>query len=116
MLILSKLVIVGKQSAGKSSLLQSLTEVPFPVGGKLCTRFATRIVSRHTNPGTPQAIHVSIESGDVDPFRYQEVAGQTDDFNCPVAYPLTAKVFEDIIEQVCRSPDFVALEGSWVAR
>ncbi|KAL8725643.1 MAG: hypothetical protein Q9166_007220 [cf. Caloplaca sp. 2 TL-2023] len=43
---LPELVIVGDQSAGKSSLLQSLTEIPFPVADRLCTRFPTRIVSR----------------------------------------------------------------------
>jgi GTPase SAR1 family protein len=36
-------VVVGDQSSGKSSVLESLTNIPFPVAGKLCTRFATQI-------------------------------------------------------------------------
>ncbi|TQW07602.1 dynamin gtpase [Cordyceps javanica] len=56
-----QLVIVGAQSVGKSSLLQSLTDIPFPVGENCCTRFATRIVSRRTAPNTPNQISISIE-------------------------------------------------------
>lgn len=56
----SKLVIVGAQSAGKSSLLRSLTGIPFPVGKGCCTRFATRIVSRRTDAGSPNEVHISL--------------------------------------------------------
>ncbi|KAL8823924.1 MAG: hypothetical protein Q9191_005437 [Dirinaria sp. TL-2023a] len=58
---LPELVIVGDQSAGKSSLLQSLTDIPFPVAGRLCTRFPTRIVSRRT-PGGSEITRISIEA------------------------------------------------------
>ena len=51
-------MIVGDQSVGKSSLLQSLTDIPFPVAGKLCTRFPTRIVSRRD---AQERTRVSIE-------------------------------------------------------
>ncbi|KDN70754.1 putative dynamin family protein [Colletotrichum sublineola] len=34
---------VGDQSSGKSSLLESLTGIPFPRGQELCTRYATQI-------------------------------------------------------------------------
>ncbi|KAK1637567.1 hypothetical protein BDP81DRAFT_393276 [Colletotrichum phormii] len=54
----SRLVIVGGQSTGKSSLLQSLTDIPFPVGSGCCTRFATRIVSRRTAPGSRSSVKV----------------------------------------------------------
>ncbi|KAK1994581.1 vacuolar sorting protein VPS1 [Colletotrichum falcatum] len=67
-----QLIIVGGQSSGKSSLLQSLTDIPFPVGKGCCTRFATRIVSRKTSPGSTNAVKITI----VDP----EV---TDDFGYP---------------------------------
>lgn len=43
-----KLVVVGDQSSGKSSLLQAITEVSFPVGGGLCTRFPIKISFRQT--------------------------------------------------------------------
>lgn len=38
--------MVGDQSSGKSSLLEGLTGLSFPVASDLCTRFATQIVLR----------------------------------------------------------------------
>lgn len=91
-------MIVGGQSAGKSSLLQSLTDIPFPVGDGLCTRFATRIISRRSAPGTTDFVKVSIEKGDSEPFK-----GQADDqrepFN-PHVDSITAEVFSDILAKV----------------
>jgi ribose 1,5-bisphosphokinase PhnN len=92
-------VIVGQQSAGKSSLLQSLTDIPFTVGGRLCTRFATRIISRRTDPGTSELINVSIEAGDNDLFGYQENKGATGNFNRALP-SMTSKVFEAVVEEV----------------
>ncbi|KAK3309619.1 P-loop containing nucleoside triphosphate hydrolase protein [Chaetomium strumarium] len=43
---LPQLVVVGDQSSGKSSLLESLTGIPFPRGVELCTRYATQITQR----------------------------------------------------------------------
>ncbi|PYH68859.1 dynamin family protein [Aspergillus vadensis CBS 113365] len=43
---LPQLVVVGDQSSGKSSLLASLTKIPFPRDLELCTRYATQITSR----------------------------------------------------------------------
>lgn len=43
---LNKLVVVGDQSSGKSSLLESLTGIPFPRDVELCTRYATQITQR----------------------------------------------------------------------
>ncbi|KAK4147908.1 COG4 transport protein-domain-containing protein [Dichotomopilus funicola] len=42
----NKLVVVGDQSSGKSSLLESLTGIPFPRDVELCTRYATQITQR----------------------------------------------------------------------
>ena len=96
-------MIVGQQSAGKSSLLQSLTDIPFPVGDGLCTRFATRIVSRRTAPKTADVVHVSVESGEIDPFGYGENDGPTGNFN-PAVPSLTADVFKTIVDQVIKLP------------
>lgn len=41
-------MVVGDQSSGKSSLLEGLTGLSFPVAADLCTRFATQIVLRRT--------------------------------------------------------------------
>lgn len=48
-LSLPQLVVCGDQSAGKSSVLEALTEIPFPRSDNLCTRFATEIVLRRAN-------------------------------------------------------------------
>jgi len=45
-LSLPQLVVCGDQSAGKSSVLEALTEIPFPRSDNLCTRFATEIILR----------------------------------------------------------------------
>ncbi|KAK4496315.1 hypothetical protein PRZ48_012295 [Zasmidium cellare] len=50
-----QLVVCGDQSAGKSSVLEALTEVPFPTKSNLCTRFATQIVMRRANADTIRA-------------------------------------------------------------
>ncbi|KJY02324.1 dynamin family protein [Zymoseptoria brevis] len=43
---LPQLVVCGNQSSGKSSVLEAITEVPFPRKESLCTRFATEIILR----------------------------------------------------------------------
>ncbi|KAK0616433.1 P-loop containing nucleoside triphosphate hydrolase protein [Immersiella caudata] len=43
---LPQIVVAGQQSAGKSSLLESLTGISFPRSVSLCTRFATEIICR----------------------------------------------------------------------
>jgi GTPase SAR1 family protein len=43
---LPQLVVVGDQSSGKSSVLEGLTNLPFPRDSGLCTRFATQIIFR----------------------------------------------------------------------
>ncbi|TLD20305.1 hypothetical protein PspLS_08722 [Pyricularia sp. CBS 133598] len=45
-LSLPQIVVCGDQSSGKSSVLEALTEIPFPRNDNLCTRFATEISLR----------------------------------------------------------------------
>lgn len=52
---LPQLVVVGDQSSGKSSVLEALTNLPFPRELGLCTRFATQIIFRRS-----QETHVSV--------------------------------------------------------
>ncbi|KAF1953603.1 hypothetical protein CC80DRAFT_569081, partial [Byssothecium circinans] len=46
---LPQLVVVGDQSSGKSSLLESLTGFSFPQAAGLCTRYATQISCHRKN-------------------------------------------------------------------
>lgn len=62
MLTSSKLVVVGDQSSGKSSLLEGLTGLSFPIASDLCTRFATQIVLRRA-PAADAAVKISIIPG-----------------------------------------------------
>lgn len=99
----TQLVIVGKQSVGKSSLLQSLTDIPFPVSEELCTRFATRIISRRTVPGTPDQIKVFIEKGEVDPFGDSKDDDQTSQLDFPEDQKsMSAQYFRDLVDKACR--------------
>lgn len=43
---LPQIVVCGSQSSGKSSVLEAITEIPFPRKEGLCTRFATQIIMR----------------------------------------------------------------------
>ncbi|UKZ94349.1 uncharacterized protein TrAFT101_009225 [Trichoderma asperellum] len=49
---LPQLVVCGDQSAGKSSVLEGITGIPFPRQEGLCTRFPTEITLRHTESET----------------------------------------------------------------
>ena len=44
---LPQLVVCGDQSSGKSSVLEGITNIPFPRAEGTCTRFATEIILRH---------------------------------------------------------------------
>ncbi|KAJ3547068.1 hypothetical protein NM208_g1701 [Fusarium decemcellulare] len=56
-----QLVIVGEQSSGKSSLLKTLTDIPFPVKSGCGTRFPIRVVSRRTAPGSSDSFRIVVE-------------------------------------------------------
>ncbi|KAI9045152.1 dynamin family protein [Aspergillus affinis] len=59
---LPQLVVVGDQSSGKSSLLEGLTGLSFPIDSDLCTRFATQMVLRRV-PGNEAKVKVTIIPG-----------------------------------------------------
>ncbi|KAK7429808.1 hypothetical protein QQZ08_003653 [Neonectria magnoliae] len=44
---LSQFIVAGERSSGKSSVLEAISRVRFPVDDGVCTRFATELVLRH---------------------------------------------------------------------
>ena len=46
---LPQLVVCGDQSAGKSSILEGITSLPFPRQDGVCTKFPTEIILRHSD-------------------------------------------------------------------
>ncbi|KAL2128455.1 hypothetical protein VTI74DRAFT_9168 [Chaetomium olivicolor] len=62
---LPQLIVVGDQSAGKSSVLEAISRVRFPIKDGVCTRFATELALRRS----PQTkIEVRIQNDSVDAF------------------------------------------------
>lgn len=45
---LPQIIVCGDQSAGKSSVLEAVSGVPFPVKSNVCTRFPTELILRRT--------------------------------------------------------------------
>jgi hypothetical protein len=88
-----QLVVVGDQSSGKSSVLEALTGIPFPVASTLCTRFATQINFRRT--AQESVIITIIPAKDTEPSR----AGFLKAFNRKVK-ELTPDVFGDVLAEV----------------
>ena len=58
---LPEIIVCGDQSAGKSSVLEAISGMPFPTKDGLCTRFATELVLRR---GREVATEVSITPGE----------------------------------------------------
>ena len=57
---LRQLVVVGNTSCGKSSLLQAITRLPFPVSPDLCTRFATETVIQRCRPNSRPGYKIAV--------------------------------------------------------
>ncbi|GKT64312.1 dynamin family protein [Colletotrichum tofieldiae] len=58
---LPQIIVVGDQSSGKSSVLEAISHVHFPVQGGVCTRFATELVLR---PGSRRSVTASVQFAD----------------------------------------------------
>ncbi|KAJ3491334.1 hypothetical protein NLG97_g5612 [Lecanicillium saksenae] len=95
-----QLVVVGAQSVGKSSLLQSLTGIPFPVGAGLCTRFPMRIVSKQTEPNSTDRITISVEPPDYVSNDSKDNDHENSRGHSIERQSLTAAKFSDIVKEV----------------
>ncbi|KAK5633033.1 hypothetical protein RRF57_008747 [Xylaria bambusicola] len=60
---LPQIIVVGDQSAGKSSVLEAISRVRFPVKAEMCTRFPTELVLR-----TDQQVKINVQIQPAFPF------------------------------------------------
>ncbi|KAL4910272.1 hypothetical protein BDW74DRAFT_186358 [Aspergillus multicolor] len=94
---LPELVVVGDQSTGKSSVLQAITEISFPVKQDTCTRFPVQISFRQTAEVAVPPVKATITPGRLtekdDAFR-----ARTKDF-CMESEALTQEVLKEMIDQ-----------------
>lgn len=59
---LPQLVVCGDQSAGKSSVLEAITGIPFPRKEGMCTRFPTEIILRHSEASKTILVTASVRA------------------------------------------------------
>ncbi|KAF4626072.1 hypothetical protein G7Y89_g12087 [Cudoniella acicularis] len=55
-----QIIVCGAQSSGKSSVLEAITEIPFPRSGSTCTRFITKVTLK---PSERESVTTSIQPG-----------------------------------------------------
>ncbi|KAI0161282.1 P-loop containing nucleoside triphosphate hydrolase protein [Xylariaceae sp. FL1272] len=71
---LPQIIVVGDQSSGKSSVLEAISRVRFPVQDGLCTRFATELVLR-TDSQTRVDVRIqsnTVSPKDKDPYTFNQ--------------------------------------------
>ncbi|KAF4969992.1 hypothetical protein FSARC_2895 [Fusarium sarcochroum] len=105
-LSIPQLIIVGGQSSGKSSLLQSLTGIPFPVDSGCCTRFPTRIVSRRTEPDSDDSFRITIDPAEVSVSGMDPASDNIKNYECS-GKVLTKERFAKVIDEI--SSEFMGL-------
>ncbi|KAM7207816.1 P-loop containing nucleoside triphosphate hydrolase protein [Naviculisporaceae sp. PSN 640] len=92
---LPQIIVCGDQSSGKSSVLEALAGVPFPVNSTLCTRVVTELVLRR-DPYTRAS--VSIKPGDLrPPLEREAISSFTANFDGFDALP---KIIERAQERI----------------
>ena len=97
-----QLVVVGDQSTGKSSVLQAITEVSFPVKDGTCTRFPTQISFRQTSASKALPIKATIVPGRQSEYD-EALLARIKDFTIEKE-ELTPDVMQEIIDRVTFPP------------
>ncbi|KAL4999594.1 P-loop containing nucleoside triphosphate hydrolase protein [Aspergillus recurvatus] len=94
---LPELVVVGDQSTGKSSVLQAITEVSFPVKQDTCTRFPVQISFRQTAEVTVPPVKATITPGRLTE-KDDAFLARTKGF-CMESEALTQEALKDMIDK-----------------
>ena len=97
-----KLVVVGDQSTGKSSVLQAVTEIPFLIDDKMCTRFATEVVLKRTLPDYPTSIKISIIPAPDDTPERKKILGAWQPEGFDESGTLNKEAMKSVFKQVQR--------------
>ena len=71
-----QIAVMGDQSSGKSSVLESVSGIPFPRGSGLVTKCATELRMKKAPPGTPWSANIKLSWSQVQPSS----AGQVDSY------------------------------------
>ncbi|KAK2593836.1 hypothetical protein QQS21_008451 [Conoideocrella luteorostrata] len=115
---LPEIIVCGDQSAGKSSVLEAISGMPFPTKDGLCTRFATELILRR---GRENSTKVSITPGEsrfgedkerLESWQPKGNIGReglgtvTDEAKCAMANPTsTYEFYEDILRIELTGPE-----------
>ncbi|PMD52427.1 uncharacterized protein K444DRAFT_706517 [Hyaloscypha bicolor E] len=91
---LPQLVVVGDQSSGKSSVLEALTQLPFPRNPNLCTTFPTQITFR--NALQEKTVVTIIPSPSSDPERIAELRKYRKEYLQSVSGDEFAVILKDV--------------------
>ncbi|KAK4550271.1 hypothetical protein LTR36_003238 [Oleoguttula mirabilis] len=83
-----QVVVCGDQSSGKSSVLEAIAQVHFPVGSGTTTRFPTEVILRNA-PTSGAKLQLRSDPSDRDPVRKQHIEAfvHKHPFNGPEDFP-----------------------------
>ncbi|VBB73179.1 Putative protein of unknown function [Podospora comata] len=93
---LPQIIVCGSQSAGKSSVLESLVQVPFPRSEKTCTRYVTKVTIL---PAETPSVEVCIQPG---PNRSPEEKQKLNDFRKNDSSPDYARNLAQLMREAHR--------------
>lgn len=104
---------MGEQSVGKSSVLQAVTEIPFPIDDGMCTRFATEIVLRRTKPGTSTTTSVCIIPDVDESAERKQILTEWTPAGLDCNTNLDKETMKSIFDQVCWTGCFMTIVDSF---